>query len=140
MALPGGRLASGPFHQTFLGDDSARGVLTLPPPRCAASVGPRPSANVRRSPEIASGPAVDRDREVWLTAELVSSLFAHAEHLGDLNDSKELSSPHNQQYAPGAPQLDRFSGPAEVVRSRSDAGAWPHRQSQQEPQSERPDT
>jgi len=45
-----------------------------------------------------SSPAVDRRREVWLTAQLVGALFAHAEDLGDLNDSKELSPRHSPQY------------------------------------------
>jgi len=49
-------------------------------------------------PQIPSSPAVDRRREVWLTAQLVGALFAHAEHLGNLNDSKELPSRHDSQY------------------------------------------
>src|SRR6266545_2479302 len=39
---------------------------------------------------MAPRPAVDRRREVWLTTQLVSALFAHAEDLGDLNDSKSF--------------------------------------------------
>jgi hypothetical protein len=57
------------------------------PPGRPAGVGPHPPANVRRSPEVAPGPSVDRRREVRLTAQLVGALFAHAEKLGDLNDS-----------------------------------------------------
>jgi hypothetical protein len=40
---------------------------------------------------VPSSPTVDRCREVRLRPQLVGALFAHAEHLGDLNDSKELS-------------------------------------------------
>jgi hypothetical protein len=39
----------------------------------------------------------NRRRDVRLTAQLLGALFAHAENLGDLNDSKELSSRHGSQ-------------------------------------------
>jgi hypothetical protein len=75
-----------------------RRLLTLPPSRRAALIGPRPPSNVCGRPQIPSSPAVDRRREVRLTAHLVGALFAHAEDLGDLNDSKELPSRHSPQY------------------------------------------
>jgi len=68
------------------------------PPRGAALICPRPPPNVCGRPQMPSSPAVDRRREVWLTAQLVGALFAHAEDLGDLNDSKELSPRHSPQY------------------------------------------
>jgi hypothetical protein len=42
---------------------------------------------------------VDRRREVGLTVELVGSLFAHAEDLGDVNDSKELPARHSSLHS-----------------------------------------
>jgi hypothetical protein len=57
------------------------------PPGRPAGVGPHPPSNVCGCPQIAPSPAVDRRREVRLTAQLVGALFAHAEKLGDLNDS-----------------------------------------------------
>jgi hypothetical protein len=64
----------------------------------SAGVGPRPPSNVCGRPQITSSPAVDRRWEVRLTAQLVGALFAHAEDLGDINDSKELPSRHSPQY------------------------------------------
>jgi hypothetical protein len=51
---------------------------------------PRPPLNVCGRLEIAPSPAVQRRREARLIADLVGALLAHAEHLGDLNDSKEF--------------------------------------------------
>jgi hypothetical protein len=81
--LPGERLASGPFHQTFRGDD--RPEATLPPPLCAARIGLRLPSNVCGRPHIPSSPTIDRRREVRPTAQLVGSLFAHPEELSDVD-------------------------------------------------------
>jgi hypothetical protein len=67
-------------------------------PAVPRRVGPRPSSNVCGRPQIPPTPAVDRRREVRLTAQLINSLFAHAEHLGDVDDSKELPPHHTPQY------------------------------------------
>ncbi len=87
---------------TFLSplDRAASGprLLTLTQPRGSALICSRPSANIARRPQISSSPAVDRRREVWITAQLVGALLAQAEDLGDLNDSKELPPRHSQQY------------------------------------------
>jgi hypothetical protein len=48
--------------------------------------------------QIAPNPPIDRHREVRLTAQLVDALFAHAEDLSDLNDSKELPPRHGPKY------------------------------------------
>ena len=68
------------------------------PPRGVALVCSRPPPNVCGRPQIPSSPAVDRRREVRLTAELVCTLFAHPEDLGDVNDSEELPPRHSRQY------------------------------------------
>jgi hypothetical protein len=57
------------------------------PPRRLAGVGPRPPPNIARGPEIARSSAVDRRREVRLTAQLVGTLLAHTQKFGDINDS-----------------------------------------------------
>jgi len=57
-----------------------------------------PTVERLRPPIDPLGPAVDRHREVRLTAQLVGSLLAHAEHLSNLNDPKELPSCHSPQY------------------------------------------
>jgi hypothetical protein len=83
-------VASGPFRPSSSSNRIPSGL--------AHGVGPRPDSNVCGRPQISSSPAVDRRREVRITAQLVGPLFAHAENLGDLNDSKELPSGHGPQY------------------------------------------
>jgi hypothetical protein len=79
-------------------DEIADLLTARAPPHRAAPVGSRPPSNVCGRPQIPSNPAVDRRREVRLTAQLVGTLFAHAEELGDINDSKELPARHSPQY------------------------------------------
>lgn len=64
------------------------------PPGLAAVVGPRPSANVGRSPQVASSPAADRHGEVGSAAKLVGSLLGYAEELGYVGESEHVRSRH----------------------------------------------
>jgi hypothetical protein len=56
---------------------------------------PSSAARQTSGPEVASGPSVSGRREVRLTAQLVGALFAYAENLGDVNDSKERPLRHS---------------------------------------------
>jgi hypothetical protein len=56
---------------------------------CRASSFPTTPTGERTLLPHDSSPAVDRRREVRLAWQLVGALFAHAEDLGDLNNSKE---------------------------------------------------
>ena len=82
---------------------SARAAAEEPPKSADPTgsppgVGARLPSNIARGPQIPSSPTVDRRREIRLMAQLVGSLFAHAEDLGDINDSKELPPRHSPQY------------------------------------------
>lgn len=66
------------------------------PPGHAAGVGPLPASNVSGRSQVPSSPAVDRRREVWLTAQLLGSLFAHAGELGDVDEAHEPPTAHGR--------------------------------------------
>jgi hypothetical protein len=75
---------------------AARNLLkTRTPPGRAAGVGPRPPSNVCGCPQVPSSPAPNGRREVRPSTQLVGALFAYAENLGDVNDSKERPLRHS---------------------------------------------
>lgn len=73
-------------------------------------VAARPPPHVRRRLQIPPAPSLDRLGEVGAPPELVDTLLAHVQELGDLDKVEELSCRHGPQYGRGLVGVLRETG------------------------------